>query len=341
MELSAYPRHRKRCLNGFRASFTLVTGNGGSGAPVALQPHAFAGQMPQNGSSVLTSLANEICQEAGVRNLAPDAAFDARLALALKEHPLSNVIAIANPTRQQARRSSSEHLRVAPWGSESQLQVFDRGAYIRRNSLRQIIEVCSQNGEKIGFGYSPEGSLRIFTRFSSTGEVQAIGVKDLDQVIVKDGGGNLLFVGESMEIAENGRLTVWQSDRRFFGIDLIHALYTEGLDIEGKSGTPFSLKAIFALDGFRMSTCFQSAQDRVEPGRGPLLMRFYGRDGSLLAFESSEKLQSLEPSQAAPEGTRAVNSNFAHHVGEKTAWDSVNICALTDWTYFHQFIAEV
>src|SRR6516162_2362633 len=128
MELSAYPRHRKRCLNGFRASFALFPGKRSLGAPVVSKPGRIPTQVqekgvgvlvrkaPANGNSMLADLADEICQEAGVDNPAPDAVFDVHLADVLIRHSIGNVIAMANPTRQPVR-GSSEHLRVLPWAS--------------------------------------------------------------------------------------------------------------------------------------------------------------------------------------------------------------------------------
>ncbi|PWU03520.1 MAG: hypothetical protein C5B53_00385 [Candidatus Melainabacteria bacterium] len=354
MELSAYQRHRKRCLNGFRASFALFTNNGGSGAlavsntqvaKVDTQPVLIGTQVRNlhpDKSTSLGWLANEICQEAGSNGGSySDPAFSAHLALALKERNAANVVAIASSIRQPVKRTSSQHLLFEPWSSERQLQVLERGAYIRRNSLEQIIEVCSSKGEKIGFGYSPDGSLRIFTRFSSSAEVQALGVWEADQVIVKDSSGSVILVGESMEISETGSLTIHQSERHVYRIDLIHELYTEKQEVEGRDGQLYCLKAIFALDGFRMSTCFESRpENRYDLEQAQLLFRFYGRDGSFLEFDSEERLRTLEPLQSADQGTRTVKPNFIACLDGTTAWDSVKACAMTDWDYFHKFITE-
>jgi hypothetical protein len=354
MELGAYPRHQKRCLNGFRPAFTLFTTNGGSSTLVVANPQvakvdterALIGAQVRNFSadngSALSHLANEICQEAGSNGGGYlDPAFSARIAQTIKERESANVVAIGNSQRQAAKRTASAHMSFEPWSSERQLQVFERGAYIRRNSLKQIIEVCSSKGEKIGFGYSPDGSLRIFTRFSSNAEVQALGVWEAEQVIVKDNSGNVILVGQSMEISETGCLTIRQSEKHVYSINLIQELYTERQEIEWRDGEFYRLKAIFALDGFRMSTCFESGVENCDDLRQrQLLLRFYGRDGSFLAFDSEAKLRVLEPLQSADRGTRAVQPNFIACLDGTTAWDSVKLCALTDWDYFHRFITE-
>jgi hypothetical protein len=362
MELGAYPLHRKRCLNGFRESFALFTANGRSGAlavskaqvvKVDTQPALIGPQvrnLPVDQSSALSYLANEICQEAGSNGGSYlDPAFSARLALAIKEGKSTNVegkstnvVAIGNSVKQVARRTAATaHLSFEPWSSERQLQILERGAYIRRNSLKQIIEVCSSKGEKIGFGYSPDGNLRIFTRFSSNAEVQTLGVWEAEQVIIKDSAGNVILVGQSMDISETGCLTIRQSEKHVYSINLIQELYTERQELEWRDGEFYRLKAIFALDGFRMSTCFESGIEHYDDlKQRQLLLRFYGRDGSFLAFDSEANLRALEPLQSADRGTRAVQPNFIACLDGTTAWDSVKLCALTDWDYFHKFITE-
>lgn len=365
MELSAYPRHRKRSLNGFRSSFRLFPARSGStnavlprlvNRSIAEEPAKVATlpRSPQTANSgILHDLANEICQEAGGTLFSQSTLgsnFGAAVALALNKRRLGSVVTWPQSEPQSEAREEKTYLSVVSPASrfvqEQQQEHHFDGGRIQTNGLKKIVEICSIAGDRITFQYSSAGELHAFTRFSPAGAVVSNGVDSDGRVVVKDASGRVLLNGEGMSLTASGCLTIGEGPGQTLSIDLLRAVYTERKLVESESGSRFALTAMFALDGFRTVTCFQPLLNNGNGGRAEessqeqVFMRFYGRDGSMLSFDSEENLKSFSPSQIEPPGSKLVKSVFVEESPAHTAWDAVHAMACADWDYFHRFVAE-
>lgn len=362
MELSAYPRHRKRSVSGSNTSFRLFALNtpAVSFLPPSL-PISPVGQLPQglqlqgvatlsfidnaisqaNGFGGFGELANAICQEAAPQEQdfsVPSQVCDASLPMPVRQDltahrlPAYLIATIAN------------HLRAVKTNADGQrVEVYARGSELTKDDAGNVIKAVSREGNQISVRYASDGNLRSFTMLKHTGEPHSTGELNGHSVIIRDEHGRVKALGESMSLSKSGCLTIHQFDGQFLSVDFVRELHAERRYVENKLNKVFRLTACFAFDGFRFMTNFQAfncgaphADDAdgnhwipstAEP-QGPALFRFYGRDGSLLQFRSQAELMRIESS--AMRLARSVVSSASQGHGQ-TAWDSVNLYASSDW----------
>jgi hypothetical protein len=307
-------------------------------------------------TSVLNDLANEICQEAsGTKGSWPisGTASASQQALAPRRHSqlqrpevaLWQEDAPSSPLEGQAVASPEIDAALM----KRQVQVYPYGARIKKNKLGQIVEISSPLGQQIAFEHSPQGVLKSFTRLFSSSKVHSVGALEQDRVVVKDGEGEVILVGESMTVSPSGCLIIRGSKEEFSCVDLMRGMYTERRYIRRRSGVLVSLTAVFAFDGFRMVTAFQSIPDESDQSNKSSqysqavpenCWRFYGRDGSMIEFDSYEKFKLRQPSYTRSAETKAITSTFQGRAQGHTAWDSVSANTSADWQYFQDFMSE-
>ncbi|HEY9713678.1 MAG TPA: hypothetical protein V6C72_09420, partial [Chroococcales cyanobacterium] len=124
---------------------------------------------------------------------------------------------------------------------------------------------------------------------------------------------------------------------QFWSLDLLHGLHIERRSLMDSEGHFKVLTAVFASDGFRMMTRFQT-MEAGEPNINRLsatdnhhwlasdrsgTFRFYGRDGSVIQFEGEDDLTDLKPSSVSPPGSRFIEKVWRFRQQARTAWDSV------------------
>lgn len=214
------------------------------------------------------------------------------------------------------------------------LETLDNGAQIIKDSLGRVIEVRSPLGPVLRTRYDENGHLRFFVRTDKEGNIQSYGESDKQGVVVHDPEGRVRAAGESMAIDRVGRLSIVRKDGQFWSIDLARGLHVERRQMVDEDGQWTAITAVFAYDGFRMVTRFQSMDlrefDENEgcyiPSASAVIqeeIRLYGRDGSCVQFDSEEAIEDLRPSRVWPPASRAVDKKYRNRWQAGTAWQAV------------------
>jgi hypothetical protein len=241
----------------------------------------------------------------------------------------------ATPIGPALSRSHTEEtptLQMLPAGRR--MESLENGAQIIKDSLGRVIEVRSPLGPILRTRYDENGHLRFFVRTDKEGNIQSYGESDKQGVVVHDPEGRVRAAGESMAIDRVGRLSIVRKDGQFWSIDLARGLHVERRQMVDEDGQWKAITAVFAYDGFRMVTRFQSMDGRefdeeegcYQPTCNSMIreeIRLYGRDGSCVQFDSEEAIEELRPSRVWPPGSRAVDKKYRNRWQAGTAWQAV------------------
>jgi len=209
---------------------------------------------------------------------------------------------------------------------------FDNGAELSKDALGRVVEVRASHGAMVQLRYDEEGQPDSFVRCNSDGETHSLGERGKHGVVVRDPQGRVRAAGESMAVDPAGCVSVRREDGQFWSLDLVRGVHIERRRVSIPDGDAHVLTAIFTSDGFRMVTRFQIAQDRrteteackqwlAEEPSGTF--RFYGRDGSVVQFDSEDDLVELRPSNVWQPGSRFVEQSWKGYHQAGTAWESV------------------
>lgn len=269
-----------------------------------------------------TQVFSEICLQAA-----------AQLPPAAKPQP--DAPAQHKDTRPALSRSTIDEiptLQMLPAGRR--LESLENGAKIIKDSLGRVIEVRSPLGPILRTRYDEHGHLRFFMRTDKAGNIQSYGECDKQGVVVHDPEGRVRAAGESMAIDRVGRLSIVRKDGQFWSIDLARGLHVERRQMVDEDGQWKAITAVFAYDGFRMVTRFQSMDGRefdeesgcFKPTIGAVVkeeIRLYGRDGSCVQFDSEDAIEELRPSRVWPPASRAVDKKYRNRWQAGTAWQAV------------------
>lgn len=239
------------------------------------------------------------------------------------------------PPSSRARGQGRKHwLRpsLIPMDNGNRKELYASGAAIVKDAVGRVCEVSAANGASIAFTYDPEGHLNGFVRTNVSGKVHSTGGRDKHGVVVRDADGRVRAQGESMSVDPRGCLSIRRFDGQFWCVDLVRGIHLERRILQDLDGQWNSLTALLTSDGFRMVTRFQKLADTTESYRryGDWLssetskFRFYGRDGSVIQFDSDEDLQSLRPSRIWQPGSRPIDEEWQGIRQAGTAWDSVH-----------------
>lgn len=206
------------------------------------------------------------------------------------------------------------------------MESLENGAQIVKDSLGRVIEVRSPLGPVLRTRYDENGHLRFFVRTDQDGNIQSYGESDKQGVVVHDPEGRVRAAGESMAIDRVGRLSIVRKDGQFWSIDLARGFHVERRQMVDEDGLWKALTAVFAYDGFRMVTRFQSMTPDTETGAHKVVkeeIRLYGRDGSCAQFDSEESIEELRPCRVWPPASRAVEKQYRNRWQAGTAWQAV------------------
>jgi hypothetical protein len=213
-------------------------------------------------------------------------------------------------------------------GEGHRVESYENGARVMKDELGRVVEVSSHANQQMFITYSKAGFLSAFCLLDAFGNVLLVGEQDASSVIVKGAKGQIQAVGEYMSVGPNGCLTVHRLDGQFWSVDLVLNTFTERRFMVDRNKRTHCLTAIFSDDGFRMMTRFQAL-----PTDGPgdsehlnyhgnpaqVTLRFYGRDGSMIEFDSDENLESVKPSLVQPAAKQRLHGKR----NNRTAWDAV------------------
>jgi hypothetical protein len=209
---------------------------------------------------------------------------------------------------------------------------FDNGAELAKDALGRVVEIRCANGSAIIVHYDEEGQLKSFTRAFEDGGTHSMGERDSHGVVVRDSEGRVRAACESMAVDQGGCLSVRRFDGQFWTLDLVRGVHIERRCVNDKDGRAHVLTALFAFDGFRMVTRFQPVAEDSPSGDASHkwlaqepsgTFRFYGRDGSVVQFDSEDDLVALNPSRVWQPGSRLVASDWRGYHQAGTAWESV------------------
>lgn len=236
------------------------------------------------------------------------------------------------PALSRNHTEATPTLQLLPAGRR--MESLDNGAQIIKDSLGRVIEVRSPLGPVLRTRYDENGHLRFFVRTDKEGNIQSYGESDKQGVVVHDPEGRVRAAGESMAIDRVGRLSIVRKDGQFWSIDLARGLHVERRQMVDEDGQWTAITAVFAYDGFRMVTRFQSMEARefdeeegcFLPSSGSVCkeeIRLYGRDGSCVQFDSEDAIDELRPSRVWPPGSRAVDKKYRNRWQAGTAWQAV------------------
>ncbi|MCA9815061.1 MAG: hypothetical protein KC652_08080, partial [Cyanobacteria bacterium HKST-UBA01] len=219
---------------------------------------------------------------------------------------------------------------LLPLSKGKRKEVYPNGAVVVKDSVGKVLAVRSGDKVSITFTYDGSGNLIAFSRYNADGSLHTYGERDHHGVVVRDPCGRVRAQGESMTCDPRGCLTIRKMDGQFWCVDLVRNIHIERRILEDLDGNWSSLTALLTYDGFRMATRFQELKDSYRrygdwlAQSNASTFRFYGRDGSMIQFDSDEELQSLRPSSIKPPGTKEVDEELKGRRKARTAWDSVH-----------------
>lgn len=243
------------------------------------------------------------------------------------------------------------------------VETFPSGAKVVKDDIGRVQEIVSDRGVCVVLRYDEKGHLCSFVRHDASGVVHSQGEVDGPGVLVRDGRGRVKAQGESMQVDARGCVSIAREDGQFWSIDLIRSVHTERRLLPDANGDWISMTALFCSDGFRMTTRFRKVQaleaEALNHGGGSNqgsnqrasatsaatsaatakasnfvesdfsraedsgTYRFYGRDGSIIDFNSDSELEQLKPKNVLPPGSKPVP---AAHRGKRqagTAWEAL------------------
>ncbi len=241
----------------------------------------------------------------------------------------------AGGRHQLAARLSSKQPSFELESGSERIEVFANGSEVVKDMLGRVKEVRSTNGIFIAFTYNIEGHLISFARFDRAGTMHSYGEKDRHGVVVRDANGRVMAQGEQMTVDPSGCLSIRKSDGQFWSVDAVRGIHRERRLLQSESGRLYGLTALFTADGFRMMTRFHPETSLSTPvgvalgaSTEPLLhfggiFRFYGRDGSLIQFDSESALKKECPTHVWPAKTLLVEVPFRGKGQARSAWDAV------------------
>jgi len=213
-------------------------------------------------------------------------------------------------------------------GEGHRVESYENGARVMKDELGRVVEVSSHAHHQMFITYSKAGFLSAFCLLDAFGNVLLVGEHDQSSVIVKGAKGQIQAVGEYMSVGPNGCLTVHRLDGQFWSVDLVLNTFTERRFMVDRHKRTHCLTAIFSDDGFRMMTRFQALPSdgsgdaehlNYQGNPAQITLRFYGRDGSMIEFDSDENLESVKPSLVHPAAKQRLHGKR----NNRTAWDAV------------------
>jgi hypothetical protein len=273
---------------------------------------------------------NEAATFGGTFNFAPSAK-----APELIPHPEAprNKVYIVKRRPRAARRIPRTGLRpytTQMIGDGRRIELYESGAGVVKDAIGRVIEVRSKEGYQLFLTYSVSGNLQSFCLLDACGNLHAVAEQDQHGAIVRGPNGRIQAAGEYMSAGPNGCLTVHRFDGQFWSIDIVLGRYTERRLIRDRNDQVHCLTAIFADDGFRMMTRFQTMPAEIienDPAwlgcNTQAVLRFYGRDGSMVEFDSDENLEALQPKKFNPPSARHAAAGWHRDKQARTAWDAV------------------
>lgn len=250
---------------------------------------------------------------------------------------------LAPPPPLTSRRQSNVYvsedtLNCAPSKTNFRNEDLSCGGKIIKDMLGRVLYVRSQRGIALSYTYDPQGRLVYWMRTDGEGHVHSIGecnyenlIENKDKIVtVRDGAGRVFAQGHSASISPDGTLTIRKLDGQYWSIDIIREIHVERRLIDRSDVKWNFVTALLADDGFRLSSKFQ-----VHQTNDMTKFRFYGRDGSVVQFNSEEALASKQPDSVYPAASRDIDSTFQYRDGMKarTAWDAV-------YEYYPLFISN-
>lgn len=205
------------------------------------------------------------------------------------------------------------------------VEVWEDGAEITKDALGRVLEIHSALGETITFKHDADGNLDYFYRCDSNGHPHSFCKRDDSGVVVQDPQGRIRAAGEFMTVDPRGCLTIHNHDGQMVSIDLPRSLHIERRKATASSGPPSMVTAVFAHDGFRMTTHFHefAAPEGMFRGESASTIRFYGRDGSLVEFRSEDDLIAVRPAKVLPPASMFINEAWRGKRQARTAWEAV------------------
>jgi len=245
----------------------------------------------------------------------------------------------AKRQRPMFRRTNGKPTNTRTLDNGSRFECYDSGAVVEKDELGKVTQIRGATGGSVSIYYDRDGNPEGFLRTDAKGRGHSIAECDRQGVIVRDATGRIRAAGDALCIDPNGCLSVCRSDGQFWSIDLVRGKHIERRRLADASGVWNIVTAVFAADGFRMTTLFQPVADlpskdqinSVEDANrvwsnaavARSSFRFYGRDGSIIQFESEDELRNLSPSHVWAPGTRRVEPIWKNRHQAGTAWESV------------------
>lgn len=231
-------------------------------------------------------------------------------------------------------------IEIAPEGRGERIETYPNGAKVIKDSLGRVQEIRSEKGIAVALNYDDKGHLTSFTRSDKRGTVHSSAEADRHGVLVRDSRGRVRAQGESMQVDATGCVSITREDGQFWSMDLIRSIHTERRLLPDEHGEWYSMTALFCSDGFRMATRFRKVNVR-DDGRSVQVLvcepedssafiggdsgsyRFYGRDGSVITFDSDAELHYLKPSSVKGPGSRPVEADKRGKRQAGTAWEAL------------------
>lgn len=223
------------------------------------------------------------------------------------------------------------------------IETYPNGASVIKDALGRVCEIISEKGISVLLSYDEKGHLASFVRADQRGTVHSRAEADKHGVLVRDSLGRVRAQGESMQVDACGCVSITREDGQFWSIDLIRSIHTERRLLPDEHGDWYSMTALFCSDGFRMATRFRKVSVRDDkngvtilnsanadapalafvPGEDSGSYRFYGRDGSMITFDSDAELHYLKPSQVRGPGSKVVPVEQRGKRQAGTAWEAL------------------
>ncbi len=218
--------------------------------------------------------------------------------------------------------------RIQTLADGRRIEYYDTGAEINKDAMGRVLSVRSGSGEALTFEYDLDGNLNSFVRSDRSGRSHTTGERDRHGVVVRASDGRVRAAGESMTVDPLGCLCVHNHDGQFITLDMVRGLHIERRAIPGKDGGINTVTAVFAHDGFRLATRFNQKVDEYRSLRNSTResldrFRFYGRDGSMVEFESEEELRALRPWRVLSPGSLPIDASWRGRWQAGTAWEAV------------------
>lgn len=231
-------------------------------------------------------------------------------------------------TSRRSLRLSEDTLNCAPPRSDFRYEDTSQGARIIKDALGRVLYVKSPRQIALSYTYDPAGRLVYWMKTDGAGHVHLVGecvydnlIENKDRIVtVRDGMGRIISQGHSASVSPDGTLTVRRLDGQYWSVDIIRELSVERRTIERSDVNWNFVTALMAEDGFRLASKFQALHTN-----DTTKFRFYGRDGSVVQFDSEDALMAKQADNSYPQGSRDIHPQFSYREGKKarTAWDAV------------------